>query len=126
MLANPGYPHTSTIPPIVLTRTQVLTSSSASLNPCHIDCSSLLIQSSSPTSSSSLHTANAFSSSSSHEVVRGKLGRMKYAQKARKMVMTPSIRKSQRQARHPRMPSMLPVMPADMRPEKAPAIRAPE
>lgn len=77
-------------------------------------------------SSSSRQTARAFSSSLSQLVVRGKLGRSGNARKAMKMVAAPSMMKSHLQALKPRVPSILPVMPAEMRPEKAPEMRAPE
>lgn len=89
-------------------------------------CCSLSTQSSSPMSSSSRQTARAFSSSVSQLVVRGKLGRSGKARKAMKMVAAPSMMKSQRQALKPRAPSMFPVMPAEIKPEKAPEMSAPE
>ena len=58
-------------------------------------------------------------------VVRGKLGSTKKAPKATKTVTTPSMMKSHFQARNPPAPSIFPVMPADIRPEKAPEMRAP-
>lgn len=58
-------------------------------------------------------------------VVRGKLGSTKKAPKATTTVTTPSIINSHFHARMPLAPSMLPVIPADIRPEKAPEMRAP-
>ncbi len=43
-----------------------------------------------------------------------------------KIVMTPSIMKSQRQARRPCAPSKPLVIPAEIKPEKAPDKREPE
>jgi hypothetical protein len=88
-------------------------------------CSSLFTQSSEPISSSKRQVASAVSSSVNHDVVRGKLGRTQKAAIATAMVMTPSMRTSQRQARQPRSPSMFPVMPAEIKPEKAPEIKEP-
>jgi hypothetical protein len=68
----------------------------ASFAPCKKDCCSLSTQSSSPISSSRRQAASSFSSSESHPVVRGKLGRMKMARKATTMVIAPSMMKSQR------------------------------
>lgn len=81
----------ATIPNSRAMRTYVLMSIKASLKPCQNDCPSLLTQSSIPISSWSLHTASWRSSSESHLVVRGKLGRMKKLIKAMVMVMAPSM-----------------------------------
>lgn len=109
----------------ILTKTHILISWRASLKPCHKVCSSLLVQSSEPMSSSRRQVASAVSSSVNHEVVRGKLGRTQKAAMATAMVITPSIRNSHRHALQPRSPSKLPVIPAEMRPENAPEIKEP-
>ena len=108
-----------------LTSTQVLTSCKASLKPWKNVCSSLFTQSSWPISAWSLQVANATSFSLSQVVVRGKFGRIKKAIIATVTVMHPSIKKSHLQARKPLAPSKLPVMPAAIRPEKAPEMRDP-
>jgi hypothetical protein len=75
---------------------------------------------------STYHTAKVLSSSVSHVVVRGKLGKIKKQPNATKTVAAPSMINSHCQAPRPRAPSMPHVTPADMRPEKAPDISAPE
>ena len=97
----------------------------ASLKPWKKDCCCELTQSSVPMSSWRRQMARARSLSDSQVVVRGKLGRMKKAMSAKKTVMVPSMINSQRQASMCRRPSMPLVMPAAMRPEKAPEIRDP-
>lgn len=77
-------------------------------------------------SSSRRQTANCRSSSVNHPVVDGKFGRMKKEAAAITIVIDPSMMKSQRQARSPRAPSKCALIPAVMRPENAPLIRAPE
>lgn len=77
-------------------------------------------------SSSNLQIANCLSCSVSQVVVRGKSGRMKTAMKAMTMVMMPSMMNNHLHARKPLLPSIPPVMPAVIRPEKAPLIRLPE
>ncbi len=76
-------------------------------------------------SCSSRQTAMATSCSVSHGVVRGKFGSTKTAAMATATVMTPSIKNSHRHALKPLAPSRLPVMPAEMRPEKAPEMSEP-
>lgn len=60
------------------------------------------------------------------DVVRGKLGKMKNDIQAMAIVIPPSMMKSQRQASSPLVPFICAVIPADMRPEKAPLMREPE
>ena len=60
------------------------------------------------------------------DVVRGKLGNIKNETKAIPIVTVPSMINSQRHARRPLRPSIFPLIPAAMRPEKAPLIKAPE
>lgn len=126
----------------ILTRRYVLISVKASFAPCRKDCCSLSTQSSSPISSSRRQAASAFSSSVSQVVVRGKLGRTKMAITATAIVTAPSMMNSQRleklekactkpehssyQARKPSLLSMPLVIPAAMRPEKAPERSEPE
>ncbi len=108
------------------TRIHIFISRTASLKPCQKVWCFESTQSSSPMSSSRRQTASWRSLSVSQLVVRGKLGRTKYAPNAMKIVITPSIMKSQRQARRPRAPSNPFVMPADIKPENAPERRDPE
>lgn len=58
------------------------TNFAASMNPCHMDWCLRSIQSSSPISAWSLHTARSFSSSVNQLVVLGKSGRIKIAMTA--------------------------------------------
>lgn len=116
----------ATIPNISTVRTYVFMSKKASFNPCLNDWSRLSTQSSCPISSSSRQTARDLSSSDSHFVVRGKLGNMKYDANAMTTVMDPSMMNSHRHARNPRAPSRWALIPAAMRPEKAPLIKEPE
>lgn len=94
--------------------------------PCQKVCASEPVQSSSPMSSSMRQVARLRSFSDSHFVVRGKLGSTKKQTSAMATVMAPSTMKSQRQARRPRRPSILAVIPAVIKPENAPLISEPE
>jgi len=62
----------------------------------------------------------------SQDVLAGKFGRTKPAQNAMKMVMEPSMMKSQRQASKSWTPLRPEIIPAVINPEKAPEIREPE
>lgn len=104
----------------------ILISLTASLRPCQKVCCLLLTQSSSPISSSRRHTASCFSSSLSQPVVLGKLGNTKMATKAITTVIHPSMMNSHLHALRPNVPSMFFVIPAAIRPEKAPEMSDPE
>jgi hypothetical protein len=108
--------------------TQVLMSSKASFKPWKKVCDSASFQSSSPVN---------------QDVVLGKFGSTKNAEKAMTTVMAPSMRNlstnsanflrdfrnktyTHLQARRPCVPSMLLVIPAVTKPPKAPEIRLPE
>lgn len=109
-----------------IVKIHVLISINASLRPWKKVCCSAEVQSSSPISSCNRYTASWRSSSLSHFVVRGKFGKMKNAEKAIMTVMMPSRMKTHLQARRPCVPSILLVIPAVIRPPKAPEISDPE
>ena len=89
-------PPADTIPVNIIVSTHTRTSFKARTKPWKKVCSEELFQSSLQTSSFNLHTANWRSSSLSHVVVRGKLGRMKIATNAITIVIAPSIMNNHR------------------------------
>ena len=104
----------------------VFGSAKASFNPIIIFSCPLPSQSFSPISASNLQVAKSLSISVNHEVLLGKSGKMKKAAAAITTVIAPSMMKSQRHAKIPALPSIPLVIPAAIKPEKAPEIREPE
>lgn len=80
-----------TMESIRMVKTHVLTSSRANLRPWKKVCDSEDTQSSSPISSSRRKAASWRSSSVSHDVVRGKFGRIQNAAAAIPTVMPPYV-----------------------------------
>lgn len=109
------------------TKIYVFGSAEASLIPNQKpSCPPPALKSSSPTSSSSRHTANSLSSSVNHPVVVGKFGSTQNAPSATATVIAPSIINNHRHARSPLAPSSPCVIPAEIKPENAPESREPE
>ena len=104
----------------------VFESVKASFNPLIIFSCPRPSQSFSPISASNLQVAKSLSVFVNHEVLLGKSGKMRNAAAAITTVIAPSIMKSQRHAKIPALPSIPPVIPAAIKPEKAPEMREPE